>query len=69
MSPALYSHYGGAAIVICMSRVTWPYLHWRKTNDETWCGCLIRSSVADALILDCDCGASGLVRVAWFLLP
>ena len=26
----LYSRYGGATIVICMSRVTRPYLHWRS---------------------------------------
>jgi hypothetical protein len=30
MRLALYSCYGGAAIVICMSRVAWPYLHWSR---------------------------------------
>jgi hypothetical protein len=36
---------------------------------ETWFGCLSLSLVPVALILDSGCGASGLVRVAWFLLP
>ena len=36
---------------------------------ETWFACLVLSLVRVALILDSDCGASSLVRVAWFVLP